>query len=148
MRDNATVIGVRDNLAWVKVSPRVACCECSARALCAGQKDNDGRLAVCNPLHAAPGDEVEIEVPERNYHRELIAIFGFLLLASLAGLAAGHFLLPLRHAPVAVNGFLGLLAGLALAAYGIFRYYRSQNKTAGFPVIVEVLKKGEFHGQT
>jgi positive regulator of sigma E activity len=148
MRDNATVIGVRDELAWVKVDSKVSCCECSVRAFCAGLKDSEGKLAVRNPLNAVPGDEVEIEIPERNYNRNLTSIFGFLLLGSLAGLAAGHFLLPLRQASAAVNGFLGLLAGMGLAAYGIYRYYHSRKKTAGFPVIVEVLKKGEFHGKT
>jgi positive regulator of sigma E activity len=148
MRDNATVIGVRDDLTWVRVSPKVSCCECSARAFCAGQKDSEGRLAVRNPLQAAPGDEVEIEVPEKNYHRDLTAIFGLLLLASLAGLAVGHFLRPLKSFPADANGLLGLLAGLALAGFGIFRRYRSRKTAAGFPVIVGVLKKGEFHGET
>jgi len=140
------VISVRNDLAWVKVSPKVSCCECSARSLCAGQKDGEGRLAVRNPLHAQPGDEVEIEVPETNYHKELIMIFGLLLLASLAGLALGYGLTPFRRFSPAENGFFGLVLGLFISAFGLFRYYRGRREKPGYPMIVGILKKGELHG--
>jgi positive regulator of sigma E activity len=146
MKDNATVISVHNDLAWVKVSPKVSCCECSARALCAGQKDAEGQLAARNPLQARPGDEVEIEVPETNYHKELIMIFGLLLAASLAGLALGYALVPIGRLPPAENGFLGLVIGLILSGFGLFRYYRGREEKAGYPVIVEILKKGEHYG--
>jgi positive regulator of sigma E activity len=146
MKDNATVISAHNDLAWVKVSPKVSCCECSARALCAGQKDAEGQLAVRNPLQARPGDEVEIEVPETNYNKELIVIFGLLLAGSLAGLALGYMLVPIGRLSPAENSFFGLVTGLILSGFGLFRYYRGRKEKASYPVIIGILKKGEHHG--
>jgi positive regulator of sigma E activity len=146
MRDNATVITVRDDLAWVKVASCVPCADCSANAFCAGQRDAEGRLAVRNPVQAKPGDEVEIEVPEERYHRDLIVIFGILLAASLAGLALGYGLSPVRGLSSEENALLGLLLGLFLSGFGLLRAYRGRMKKSGYPVIVGILRKGEFHG--
>lgn len=140
------MISVSNDTALVKVSPKVSCCECSARALCAGQKDAHGQLEVRNPLHAQPGDEVEIEVLEANYHKELIMIFGLLLGSSLAGLALGYGLTPIGRFSQAENGFFCLLAGLFLSAFGLFRYYRGRKEKLGYPVIIGILKKGDLHG--
>lgn len=146
MKDNATVISVGNDFARVKVSPKIACCECSARSLCAGLKNGEGQLKVRNPLHAGPGDEVEIEVPETNYHQELIMIFGLLLAGCLAGLGLGYWLMPLGRFSAAENGFFGLGLGLFLSAFGLYRYYRGRKEKPGYPVIVEILKKGGLHG--
>lgn len=140
------MISVRNDFAWVKVSPKIACCECSARSICAGLKNGEGQLKARNPLHAEPGDEVEIEVPETNYHKELIMIFGLLLAGCLAGLALGYGLTPLARFSAAANGFFGLMLGLFLSAFGLFRYYRGRREKAAYPVIVEILKKGERYG--
>jgi positive regulator of sigma E activity len=147
MRDNAVVLSVEDSLAWVKVSPRVSCGECSARSFCAGQKDAAGRLAVRNPLQARPGDTVVIEVPETNYHQDLIRIFGCLLVGLLLGLALGYVIRPLGGLGQAENGLFGLVAGLGLSGFGLFYYYRSQKRQPSYPMIVEISDKGGSHGQ-
>jgi positive regulator of sigma E activity len=146
MKDNATVIRVEDGLAWVKVTPKVACCKCSARALCSAKQDEEGKLAVRNPVDAHPGDEVEIDVPETDYSRVLSAIFGLLLIASLAGLALGYLIAPFKSLAPGINGLIGLAAGLGLGGLAIHRRYRSGQQEAGWPVIIAVLKKGGFHG--
>lgn len=146
MRDNATVIRVQDGLAWVRVAPKVVCGECSARALCSAKQDKEGRLAVRNPVEARPGDEVEIDVPETDYSRALSAIFGLLLIASLAGLAVGYILVPVRSLTPGINGVIGLLAGLGLGGLAVHRRYRSGKHDAGWPVIIAVLNKGGSHG--
>jgi positive regulator of sigma E activity len=146
MRDSATVIRVQNDLTWVKVSPKVACCECSARALCSAKQDEEGKLAVRNPVDARPGDEVEIEVPETDYTRALSDIFGFLLIGSLAGLALGYILSPIGSLAAGENGLIGLLVGLGLSGLAIRRRYRAAKRDGGWPVIVEILKKGGFHG--
>jgi len=148
MRDNAVVVSVKESLAWVQVTPQVSCTECSARSLCAGHKDGAGRLAVQNPLQARPGDEVEIEVPEANYQKDMMRIFGLLLVASLAGLGLGYAARPLSSLDPASNGLLGLLAGILIAATGLVRYYRAHRRKAGYPVIVEILNRGGSHGET
>jgi positive regulator of sigma E activity len=146
MKDNATVLRVQDGLAWVKVTPKVACCECSARTFCSAKQDLEGKLAVRNPVDARPGDEVEIDVPETDYSRALSTIFGFLLIASLAGLALGYILHPVRNLEPGINGFIGLAAGLGLGGLAVHRRYRSWKRDTGWPVIIAVLKKGGFHG--
>ncbi len=146
MRDSATVIRVLNGLAWVKVAPKVACCECSARPLCSAKQNEEGQLAVRNPVNARPGDEVEIEVPETDYTRALGVIFGLLLIGSLAGLAVGYILSPVKSLGPGENGLIGLLAGLGLSGLAIHRRYRSGKRDAGWPVIIEILKNGGFHG--
>lgn len=148
MRDNAVVLSVEDNLAWVMVSPQVSCGECSARSLCAGQKDAAGRLAVRNPLQARPGDNVVIEVPETNYHQDLIRIFGFLLVGLLIGLAVGYIIHPLSGLGQAENSLLGLVAGIGLSGCGLFYYYRNRKKQPAYPTVVEISNKEGSHGQT
>jgi len=147
MRDNAVVLSVEDNLAWVKVSPQITCSECSARSLCAGQKDAAGRLAVRNPLRARPGDNVVIEVPETNYHRDLIRIFGLLLAGLVLGLAFGYIFRPLAGSGQAENGLLGLVVGLSLSGLSLFYYYRSRKRQPSYPMIVQIGNKGGSHGQ-
>jgi positive regulator of sigma E activity len=146
MKDNATVIRVQDGLAWVKVTPKVACCECSARALCSAKQDEEGKLTVRNPVDALPGDEVEIDVPETDYSRTLSAIFGWLLSASLAGLAVGYLLSPVRSLAPGINGLIGLMGGLGLGGLAVRHRYGSRKPDAGWPVIIAVIKKGGFHG--
>ena len=146
MKDNATVIRVEDGLAWVKVTPKVACCKCSARALCSAKQDEEGKLAVRNPVDAHPGDEVEIDVPETDYSRALSGIFALLLIASLAGLTLGYLVAPLKSLALGINGLIGLAGGLGLGGLVVHRRYRSGKQEAGWPVIISVLKKGGFHG--
>lgn len=146
MRDNAVVISVGDGLAWVKVIPRVSCGDCSARAFCAATKDGEGRIEARNLVRALPGDEVELEVPETNYHRDLIRIFGFFLLAIVAGLGLGSVLKPFGQLSTAENGLAGLVAAVVLCGFALFRYYRARKSQAGYPVITEIIDKGGHHG--
>jgi len=146
MKDSAVVISVRDGLAWVKVIPRVSCCDCSARALCAGGKDAEGRLEVRNSVLAEPGDEVEIDIPETNYHRDLIRIFGLLLLAMLAGLGLGSAIKPFGQLSTAENGLAGLVPAVVLSGFGLYRYCRARKSQPGYPVITEIIDKGGHHG--
>lgn len=146
MKDNGTVVRVQNGLAWVEVSPQVACCECSARGLCAAKQDKEGKLAVRNPVGAGPGDEVEIEVPETDYSRTLIAIFGSLLVTSLAGLVLGYVFSPFRSLAPGANGVIGLFAGVVIGALAVHRRFRAGRRDAGWPVITAILKKGGLHG--
>lgn len=146
MKDNGTVVRLQDSLAWIRVIPKVACCDCSARALCSAKQDEEGTLAVRNPLGARPGDEVEIEVPETAYSRALSTIFGLLLVVTLAGLALGYLLRPVRSLSPAENGLIGFLAGLVLGGLAVHRRYRAGKADASWPVIIAILKKGGSHG--
>lgn len=147
MKDRAVVLRVEGPLAWVRVTTQPACGECAAKSLCLGRQDAAGRLAVRNPIEAKPGDEVEIEVPEVHYQRDMILIFGVLLASSVAGFAAGYLARPLNFAGSDGNALLGLLVGLFGGGAGLFRHYRKQKKEAGFPVIVHILTYGGAHGK-
>jgi positive regulator of sigma E activity len=147
MKDKALVLSTQDNLAWVKVSPQISCAECPARSLCAGQKDAAGRLTVRNPVQARPGDSVLIEVTETNYHKDLIRIFGLLLIGSLLGLTLGSVIRPLIGLGQAENGLLGLAVGLIISGTGLFYYYRTRKRQPDYPVIVEINVEGGSHGQ-
>ncbi len=146
MKDSAVVISVLGELAWVKVIPSISCSDCSARALCAGTKNSEGRIEARNPIRAQPGDEVEIEVPEMNYHSDLIRIFGFLLTAMLAGLGLGTAVKPFGHLSTTENGLAGLAAALVLSGFGLYRYYRARKSQAHYPVITDIIDKGGHHG--
>ncbi len=148
MRDNAVVLSVEKQMAWVQVSPQQSCGECSARTLCLGRKGAAGRLAVYNPLRAKPGDAVEIEVPEAYYEKEMTRIFGLLLAISVAGFLFGYFVHPLSPLGPKGNALAGLLLGLFGAGIGLARYYRAQRIKSRFPVIVAILNQGGFHGET
>ena len=83
MRDKGIVITTQGDLAKVRVACFSACEDCSARSLCLGHKNSQGLLAVKNSLHADPGDKVVIEVPESNYTKALIVLFGSLVFSAL-----------------------------------------------------------------
>src|SRR4030043_1201466 len=146
MRDSARVIRVEKDLAWVQAEPRIPCCDCSALSLCAGKMDPKGHIVVRNPLRARPGDNVEIEVPETDYSRELGKIFGLLLIASLAGMALGYIVAPFQGLTPGENGFFGLLAGLLLCGLVIYRHYHRGKESVRWAVIVGILDKGGTHG--
>lgn len=148
MRDRAVVVSVDNHQARVRVSPQIACEKCAARSLCLGRQDQAGQITVDNPVQARPGDEVEIEVPESRYEKEMVRIFGLLLAASLTGLAAGWILHPVSALGPNGNGLVGLALGLGLSGLALFRYYQKQRKKVRFPVIVEILNRGGLYGQT
>jgi hypothetical protein len=89
-----------------------------------------------------------IEVPEANYHRDLIRIFGFLLAGLLLGLALGYVIRPLAGLAKPENALLGLAVGLGLSGFGLFSYFRTRKRHSGYPMIVEISDKGGPHGQT
>jgi len=147
MKDRAVVLSVEGPLAWVRVKPQAVCGECAAKHLCLGRQDAAGLLAVRNPLDAQPGDEVEIEVPEAHYQRDMTRIFSVLLASSVAGFGVGYIARPVGFLGLDANALVGLLIGILAAGAGLLRYYRKQQKEAGLPVIVDILACGGAHGK-
>jgi positive regulator of sigma E activity len=97
-------------------------------------------------LHACPGDEVEIEIPDTKYSKALILLFGSLLVASLLGIGLGSLLSPLLPFTSSVSSLLGLLFALIIAGIVLFRYFRAKNKPSLYPVIINIMKKREGRG--
>lgn len=147
MKDNGIVFSTKEDIAQVEVNCLLESCQdCSARTFCTGKAPSRRLLAVKNPLRAMPGDEVEIEVPDRDYHKVLILLFGSLLIAALLGMGAGYFFSSFLPLSPSQSSFLGLLLALSIAGWGLFRFFRKKNKEGLYPIIIDIIKKGDKHG--
>jgi positive regulator of sigma E activity len=147
MKDNGVVLSTKEGMAQVEVKCfRETCQKCPVRSLCIGQNQSKGILTVRNPLNAFPGDEVSIEIHEEIYNKKMILVFGSLLFASLLGMGAGHICSLLLSYSSSVLSPIGLLLGLILAGIGLFHYFRKRNKNYLYPVIRDIIKKGDFNG--
>ena len=147
MKDKGLVINTKEDMAQVEVQCFTDVCQkCSAQSLCIGQNKSKGLLMVRNPLRASPGDEVEVEVPDTKYSRYLILLFGSLLVASLVGTGLGSLLSPVLPLSSAAASLIGIVAALIVAGVFLSRYFRTKNKAALYPVIIDIIKKGGRHG--
>lgn len=146
MTDKGLVITTKKDLAEVEVHCFAGCYECTAKSLCIGNKHNKGRLSVKNPLHAHPGDEVKIQVPEDRFSQALIMLFGGLLVAIILGMGGGYMLALIFTLPSFLASFLGLVTGLILGGFILARIFRRKNKELLYPVIIDIIKKGDCYG--
>jgi positive regulator of sigma E activity len=146
MTDNGRVVSTEKDFAEVEVSCLEGCHDCTARSLCVGNKQNQGLLSVKNPLHAVPGDEVRLLIPEDNYSRALILLFGGLLSALLLGMGGGYVLALVFSLPASMPSFVGLVTGLVTGGIILRRIFRRKNKDHLYPVIVDIIKKGDCYG--
>lgn len=146
MRDEALVKKIDGPYAEVLVQPKEACHRCASRALCSLNETGEAVLRVLNPLAAKPGDVVEIEIPEATYSRQLMLIFGLLILISIAGAGLGTILSTWSGLSVSLAGAIGFFTGASLASLVIWKIFRRPKKTI-FPVICAILNSnGGFHG--
>ncbi len=147
MKDKGFVISTKNDLAQVEVHCLIESCgSCSAQSLCTGKDKDKGLLAVKNPLKACAGDEVEIEIPETKYNRVLILLFGILLISALLGMGAGYLLSSFLPLSSPASSFLGLLLAVIGAGGILFRHFRKNLTNQLYPVIINILKKGDCHG--
>jgi len=147
MKDRGLVISTDKDLAQVEVECSMnACRDCSAHTLCIGRKQDKGRIAVQNPIKACPGDRVIFDVPEEKYSRALIYLFSILLSASLIGLGIGALSSGITDLSPTAAGAAGLFTGLFLGGIGAFFLFRRHNKKYLYPVIIDIIKKGDCHG--
>ena len=150
MTDDVVVISSTNGMARVKVTPKIVCCECSARALCQAKNNPEGMLMVLDPLTAKPGDTVTIEIPEDNFSREITRIFSVLLIAALIGFGLGSMVSLLLHLPVSESGLLGFMSGVVLGGIYIYHDFRDSRQKNLYPVITAIhslVNKGEFNGK-
>jgi hypothetical protein len=147
MKDNGLVVSTKEDMAQVEVKCFIeACQKCSVRGLCIGQDQSKGTLTVHNPLNAHPGDEVSFEIPEEIYNKKMILLFGSLLSGSLLGMGVGYGSSLYLSYSSSVLSVGGLLLGLILAGTGLFYHFRKKNKNYLYPVIRDIIKKGDFNG--
>ncbi|MFC2161977.1 SoxR reducing system RseC family protein [Acidobacteriota bacterium] len=146
MKDKGLVLSSQNKLAEVEVQCFSSCLDCSAQSLCIGQGQSKGRISAKNLFHAQAGDTVSLEIPETQYNRSLILVFGTFLAASLFGMIVGHFIAPLLSLSSPISGILGLFLGLAAAGFWLFRFFRKIHNDRLFPIITAIINKGEHHG--
>ncbi len=143
MRDKGLVVSTQGDLAQVEVQCFIESChDCSARSLCVGQDSKKGLLVARNPLEAQAGDEVEVDIPEKQYNQALILLFGVLLAAAILGMGAGYVLsLSLSLSP-SLASFSGLLLTLLIAGAWLFRHFHKDRGLRLYPKITSILKRG------
>ncbi len=146
MTDKGLVISTEKGLAEVEVSCFEGCQNCSARSLCIGNKQNKGRLSAKNPIQAKPGDEVKVEIPETGYSQALSLLFGGLLAAMLIGLGAGYLTAHFLSIPLFPACLSGIAIGLISGGLSLSLVFRRKNQTQLYPVIIDILKKGDHYG--
>lgn len=146
MKDNGIVISTQGDEAQVKVSCLTACLDCSASAFCSQRNKSEGLLSAKNPVHASPGDMVQIDVPDDNYSRALIFLFGSLLGAALIGSLSGYGLANLLSLSSTQGGLLGFFLGMGVAAFWLTQYFRKTNAQNLYPIIIDIIQKGDCHG--
>ncbi len=146
MTDNGLVLTTEKDIAEVEVVCFEGCHDCTAKSLCIGNKQNKGRLSVKNPLQAHPGDKVKIQIPEDRYNQALILLFGGLLVAILLGLGGGYLLGLLFSLPLSLASSIGLGTGLVFGGSILTRVFKRKNKEQLYPVIIDIIKKGDCYG--
>ena len=146
MTDNGLVITTEKDLAEVEVACFEGCQDCAAQSLCIGNKQNRGRLSVKNPIQAHPGDEVKIQIPEDHYSQALILLFGGLLVATLLGMGGGYVSALIFSLPFSLASFIGLVIGLVFGVWALIRIFQRKNKHQLYPVIIDIIKKGDDYG--
>jgi positive regulator of sigma E activity len=146
MTDNGLVIATDKDLAEVEVSCFEGCQNCAASSLCIGNKQNKGRISVKNPLQAQPGDMVKVEIPENQYGRALSLLFGGLLMAMLIGLGGGYLAAALFSFSLLPASLIGLASGLVFGGLILSAFFRRNKEDQLYPVITDILKKGDHYG--
>ena len=133
MTDNGLVITTEKDFAQVEVACLDGCRDCTAQSLCIGNKQNQGRLSVKNPIHALPGDKVKIQIPEDRYNQALILLFGGLLAALFVGMGGGYLVASIFSLSPPLASFVGLVLGLIIGGFSLSRIFRPKNKHRLYP---------------
>jgi len=148
MKDSGVVLKTKEDLAVVKVECLVeTCSHCQVKSLCTGSSLPSGQLTVKNPLKAMPGDKVKLEIPESKYNKALILIFASLITACLLGLATGYLLSLWLALPSQKASLITFFIFIILASLALYLYFRQRNKILFYPVITDIITKGDFNGQ-
>ena len=145
MKEKGIVISKEQDKTKVRISNPELCQHCHIRFFCIGKKDSNGTILVNNPLEAVPGDEVELEIPDIEYNKQMIKIFGLLLLGTVVGAVAGYITSSFFLISKEIITLFTTLVGIFIA--GFFIYFRAiHGYNSLFPKIIRIIKKGENNG--
>jgi len=129
------VVGLKGEIATVKLKRHLECAECGS---CLG--DDAMVMEVLNPVGAAVGQTVVVEVEGDSLLLSAFVVYVLPLLAVVAGCAVGHYASRLMRLgeimPQALGGLL--LFGLSLAY--VRRFDNALRARQGMPVIKDTTK--------
>jgi len=135
MKEKATVIKAEDEKVKVKIERRSACDRCEQSCGLSGDSNSQQAmyLEVANTVQAEPGDEVWLDMGEKEIRGAAFLVYGFPIIA----LILGYFVFSLLGSAVLgyssePAGMVGALVFLGLAFFVINRVDFFLQRKSGF----------------
>ena len=135
MKEKGIVTKAKNNKVLVKIKRQSACDRCEQSCGLAGDSNSQKEMyvEVTNTVQAQPGDEVWLDMGERQIRGAAILVYGFPILALILGYfvfsTLGAVVLGYSSEPA---GMLGALVFLGLAFYIINRVDFFLQRKSGF----------------
>jgi|Deesub1362B_J571_1020462.scaffolds.fasta_scaffold02514_5 positive regulator of sigma E activity len=145
MKEKGLVLSKEQDKTRIRISNPELCLHCHVRFFCIGKKSLDNTILVHNPLGAEPGDEVEFEIPQTEYNKQMIKIFGLLLFGIIGGVIIGYIISSLLTISKEITTIFAILLGLVISGFFIIRNSKKEYNLL-FPTITRIIKKGENNG--
>jgi positive regulator of sigma E activity len=145
MKEKGIVLDKEQEKTKIRIFNPELCSHCNVRFFCVGKKSSDDTILVENNIGAEPGDEVEFDVPVKEYNKELIKMFGFLLLGIVGGAIGGYNLSPFLSIAKELTILITTIFGLGIMGIFVVSNFKKKYNSL-FPTITRIIKKGEKNG--
>lgn len=128
MEQAVVVLQAEDGEALVRGRRATACGSCAGKSSCGtlgSWFERFAEMRVANPLGARPGDEVTIEVPDGEFLRAALRLYGAPMLGFFAaGFAARALAMSMQQPNAELLAALAALGGMA----GVFLWLRQTDR--------------------
>jgi len=115
--DRGVVTRLEDGKAFVSIRENEACENCGAKLICAPNAKGDRGILARNPLHASPGQAVQVTESRDILLRLSLLQYGLPLVGFLLGIFLLYsFAVQIQGIPQELLLFIGGLAGLGLSS--------------------------------
>ncbi len=149
MIEAAEVMEVSEGRAMMRLVRKSACGGCHACGMKA--EEQEIRFSVKNTLHAATGEWVLVELPQKNVLHAAFLAYGIPLILLIVGIALGYFVAGAVPELTLHRDMIALAAGLLLAAvqFLVMHAMEKRFKRSGKyePAMVEILNMQEKEGE-
>jgi sigma-E factor negative regulatory protein RseC len=129
--------------ARVAVQKRGTCDGCAARGVCE-TKEEGMEIEAYNPVMARKGQTVKVSIKAQTYLKGTIFVYGFPLLAFIAGIILGKNLSE-KYFPAADSDLVAIISGFVLLVMSMFvvRTWskKVESKREYKPVIEEIIQQ-------
>lgn len=143
IENEAVVIRVESEHAWVRIRPHSPCGSCDPETGCKTVamtrlfRGNNQEFRVRNPLQAKEGDQVRVAIADGLLLRSALWGYGLPLSLLFTGAVAGYFAFPGSHQDLAT--FVGAVTGM-VAALLLLKFLRLSSSVE--PAIVKKHEPG------